>query len=111
MKAKRGKIDMDLTSELNQFVIDDDNWSRLKVWSPILRVIAVVTTYLEDDTTPMSGVHLSFLYLERVFKDVSGVYTETKIRLFTYQKMRYATIYSAVHILAFYLDPAFVKIL
>jgi hAT family C-terminal dimerisation region len=53
---------------------------------------------------------LSFLYLERVFKDASGVDAETKIRLFTYLKMRYATIYSAVHFLAFYLDPAFVKI-
>jgi hypothetical protein len=53
---------------------------------------------------------LSFLYLERVFKDASGVDSETKILLFTYLKMRYATIYSAVHILAFYLDPAFVNL-
>jgi hypothetical protein len=73
MKAKRGKIDMDLTSELYQFVIDDDNWSRLKVWSIILRKIAAVTTYLEDGTTLMPGVHLSFQYLERVLKDASGV--------------------------------------
>jgi hypothetical protein len=110
MKAKRGTIDMDLPLELYQSVIDDDNWSRLKVWAPILREIAAITTYLEADTTPLSGVHLSFLYLERVFKDASGVDAATKIRLFRYLKMRYATIYSAVHILAFYLDPALVKV-
>jgi hypothetical protein len=110
MKAKRGTIDMDLPSELYQSVIDDGNCSRLKVWAPVLREIAAVTTYLEDDTTPLSGVHLSFLYLERVFKDASGVDAEREICLFTYLKMRYATIYSAVHVLSFYLNPAFVNI-
>jgi Protein of unknown function (DUF 659)/hAT family C-terminal dimerisation region len=110
MKAKRGTIDMDLPSELYQSVIDDDNWRRLKVWAPILREIAAVTMYLEADTTPLSGVHLSFLYLERVFKDASGVDAATKTRILAYLKMRYATIYSAVHILAFYLDPALVKV-
>jgi hypothetical protein len=109
-KAKRVTIDMDLPSELYQYVIDDDNCSRLKVWAPVLREIAAVTTYVEDDTTPLSGVNLSFLYLERVFKDASGIDAETKIRIFTYLKMRYATIYSAVLVLAFYLYPAFVNI-
>jgi hypothetical protein len=110
MKAKRGTIDIDLPPELYQSVIDDDNWSRLKVWAPILREIAAVTTYPEADTTPLHGVHLSFLYLECVFKDASGINAGTNIRLFTYLKMQYATIYSAVPILAFYLDPALVKI-
>jgi hypothetical protein len=83
MKAKRATIDMDLPSGLYQSVIDDDNWSQLKVWAPILREIAAVTTYLLADTTPLSGVHLSFRYLERVFKDASGVNAETKILLYT----------------------------
>jgi hypothetical protein len=70
IKAKLGTIYIELPSELYQSVIYDGKKSRLKVWAPILRKIAM--TYLEDDRTPLTGVHLSFLYLYRVFNDASG---------------------------------------
>jgi hypothetical protein len=41
-------------------------WDAIAEWEPVLRYRAVVTDYLQSDTTLLSGVHVSFLYLESV---------------------------------------------
>jgi hypothetical protein len=53
---------------------------------------------------PLSGVHASFLYLETA---VASSLAPSPVRstIILFLKKRYASIYSPVHVLAFYLDP------
>jgi hypothetical protein len=46
--------------------MDVSTWDAIAEWEPVLRYIAVVTDYLQSKTTPLSGVHMSFLYLKTV---------------------------------------------
>jgi hypothetical protein len=55
-----------------------------------------------------AGVHASFLHLERSLVSLClSLIDQTQIRKF--HKARYSKIYSPVHILAFYIDPLFVR--
>jgi hypothetical protein len=81
-------------------------WDAIAEWEPVLRYIAVVTDCLLSDTTPLSGVHVSFLYLETV---VASSLAPAPVRstIISFLEKHYASIYSLVHVLEFYLDPFF----
>ena len=105
-KAQQKNITMDFPDSLFAAVLDNSNWDAVSVWEPVLRNIAAITDYLQADTTPLSGVHAAFLCLEAslVPSSVSG---SMRAEILGFIKARYATIFSHVHILAFYLDPLF----
>jgi hypothetical protein len=105
-KAKQKVIDMDFDNTFFEAAMNVSTWGAIAEWEPVLRYIAVVTDYLQSDTTPMSGVHVSFLYLETV---VASSLAPAPIRstITSFSKKRYANIYSPVHVLEFYLDPVF----
>jgi hypothetical protein len=54
---------MDRPAELAAAVDDPEPCDTVEIWAPILSEIAAVTDYLQSDTTPLSGVHMSFIYL------------------------------------------------
>jgi hypothetical protein len=71
----------------------------------VLRYIAVVTDYLQADITPLSGVHVPFSNLETVVA-LSLAPAPVRSTITSFLK-RYTSIYSPVHVLAFYLNPFF----
>jgi hypothetical protein len=87
--------------------MDVSTWEAIAEWEPVLRYIsgrdglpAVGHHY------PLSGFHTSFLYLETVVvSSLAPAPVRSTIKSFL--KKRYASIYSPVHVLAFYLDPLF----
>jgi hypothetical protein len=98
---------MDRPAELAAAVDDPELWDAVDLWAPILSEIAAVTDYLQSDTTPLSGVHLSFVYLS-YFVLSTTLNEETKTAIVGFMKSRYATVYDDIHVLSFYLDPLFV---
>jgi hypothetical protein len=81
-------------------------WDAIAEWEPVLRYIAVVTDYLQSDTTPLSFVHASFLYLETVGASFLAP-TPVRSTITSFLKKLNASIYSPAHVLAFYLEPFF----
>jgi hypothetical protein len=71
-KAKQKVIDMDFDKTFFEAVMDVSTWDAIAEWEPMLRYIVVVTDLLQSDTTPLSGVHASFLYLEIVVASSLG---------------------------------------
>jgi hypothetical protein len=98
---------MDSPAELAAAVDDPELWDAVDLWAPILSEIAAVTDYLQSDTTPLSGVHLYFVYLS-YFVLSTTLNEETKTANAGFLKSRYATVYDDIHVLSFYLDPLFV---
>jgi hypothetical protein len=106
-KARRKAFDTDRPAELAAAVDDPELWDAVDLWVPILSEIAAVTDYLQSDTTPLYGVHLSFAYLSYFLLSIT-LYEETKTAIAGFLKSRYATVYDYIHVLSFYLDPLFV---
>jgi hypothetical protein len=105
-KAKQKVSDMDFDNTFFEAAIDVSTWDAIAEWEPVLRYVAVVTDYRQSDSTPLSGVHASFLYLETV---VASSLAPAPVRstITSFLKKFYASIYSPVHVLAFYLDSFF----
>lgn len=106
IKAKQKTIDMDFPSSLFDAVMEHKNWDNLGMWEPVLRCIEAITDYLQADTTPLSAVHASSLYLEASLL-TSAETRSTREIILGLLKSRYATIFSHAHMLAVYLDPRF----
>jgi hypothetical protein len=51
-KAKQKVIDIDLTTPFFEAAMDVSTWDAIAKWESMLRYIAVVTDYLQSDTTP-----------------------------------------------------------
>jgi hypothetical protein len=66
-----------------------------------------VTDFLQSDTTPFSGIHLSFVYLSYLVLSPT-LNEETKTAIVGFLKSRYATMYDDIHVLSFYLENLFV---
>jgi hypothetical protein len=63
----------------------------------VLRYIAVVADYLQSDNTPLSGVHVPFLYLETVVAS-SLAPAPDRSTITSFLKRRYASVYSVASI-------------
>jgi len=107
-KAKQRAINMDFPTSLFDAVMDNDNWDNVAQWEPVLCTLASMTNYLQADTTPLSGVHASFLSLEASLMPTTfPAAVRDQVRSFI--KARYAAIVTPAHVLAFFLDPLFVQ--
>jgi hypothetical protein len=100
-KAKQKVIGMDFDNTFFEAAMDVSTWDAIAEWEPVLRYIVVVTDYLQSDTTPLSGDHASFLYFETVVAS-SLATAPVRSTITSFLKKRYASIYSPVHVLAFY---------
>jgi hypothetical protein len=84
--------------------MDVSTWDAIAEWEPMLRYIAVKTDYLQLDITPLSGIQVSFLYLEAV---VASALAPAPVRSTStlFLKKRCASIYLLVHVLEFLSGP------
>jgi len=107
-KAQHKNITINFSDLLLAAVPDNSNWDTVTTWEPVVRNIAAITDYSQADTTPLSGVHAPFLCLDAslVPSNVPGTMRD---EILGFIKARYATIFSHVHILAFYLVPLFMS--
>jgi hypothetical protein len=103
-KAEQKVVDMDFDNTVFEAAINVSTWDTIAKWEPVLRYIAVVTDYLQSGITPLSSVHVSFLYLETVLAS-SLAPAPVRSTITSFLKRRYASIYAPVHVLAFYLEP------
>ncbi|KAK1859366.1 hypothetical protein I4F81_001963 [Pyropia yezoensis] len=105
-KAKQKTIGMDFPPSLFDAVMEPKNWDNLRMWEPVLRCVTAITDYLQADTTPLSGIHASFLCLEASLLPSAEAHI-TRESILGLLKSRYGTIFSYAHMLAFYLGPRF----
>jgi hypothetical protein len=104
VRAKQKVVDMDFDNNFFEAAIDVSTWNAIAEWEPVLRYIAVVTDDLQSYTIPLSDIHVSFLYFETVVAS-SSVPAPVRSTITSFLKKHYASIYSPVHVLAFFLDP------
>jgi hypothetical protein len=105
-KAKQKVIDLDFDNTTFEAAMDVSKWDAIAEWEPVLRYIVIVTDYLQSETNPLSGVHASYLYLETVMAS-SLATAPVPSTITSFVTKRYASIYSSVHVLSFYLNPFF----
>lgn len=87
--------------------MDTANWDGVAMWEPVISTVASITDYLQTYITPLSGIHASFMSPEAALLPASGP-DGARAAILSFIKARYATIYSEVDILTFYLNPLFV---
>jgi hypothetical protein len=66
IKALRKNINMDRLAELAAAVDDPELWDAVDLWALILSEISAMPDYFQSDTTPLSGFHLSFVYMSYI---------------------------------------------
>jgi hypothetical protein len=104
IKALRKNINMDRPAELAAAVDDPELWDAVDLWTQILSEISAVPDYLQSDTTPLSGFHLSFVYMSYIVLSTT-LDEETKTAIAGFLKSLFTTLYDDIHVLSFYLDP------